>query len=91
LLALPVEHRLDRYTGTYRVPIVGLELLINRKGERLTMGRAEGGEGPLTELSYGIFSGGGITIAFDSNEKGVTGEAKITLKGQSFSVARVKS
>lgn len=91
LLELSVEHRLDQYTGTYRIPVIGLELHVRRKQLRLTLGLSMVGEGPLTELSYGVFSGGGVTIAFDSDDKGVPDEAEITFRGHSFRVNRLNS
>jgi mono/diheme cytochrome c family protein/glucose/arabinose dehydrogenase len=80
LLALDVPHRLDRYAGRYGVPIVRIELTIERRADRLYMGvSGHGGMGELAARSDGTFqtedpSGGAIVLEFEEDDAGaVTG------------------
>ncbi len=80
LLALDLPHRLDRYAGRYEVPIVGIELRIERRADRLYMGvSGQGGMGELTAQSDGTFAspdpqGGSLVLEFEEEEDGsVTG------------------
>lgn len=90
LIDIPVKHRLDPYIGTYQLPIIGVKIQIRRMGNQLTMGLSTGGEGPLTELSYGVFNRSDVTIAFDFDEDRPTGTAKVTYRGQTFDVSRTE-
>ena len=89
LLALDVPHRLDRFVGTYRVPIVGLDLEIGRTVEGLTAGRDQGPRAQLAELGRGFFSGEGLRIRFDLDAEGPAASARVWYSGQSFPVSRV--
>jgi mono/diheme cytochrome c family protein/glucose/arabinose dehydrogenase len=84
LLALDVPHRLDRYVGTYGVPIVSIELTVARRADKLVMGVS--GRGGMTELaarSDGSFAaddpeGGAIVLEFEEDDGGnVTGATMI--------------
>ena len=72
------------------MPIVGVELALERDGARLTLGRRTGGRTPLAEVSDGVFTGQGITIRFDPSRAGPAAEAEVTSGGNDFSVSRVK-
>jgi putative membrane-bound dehydrogenase-like protein len=80
LLALDLPHRLDRYAGTYGIPIVPMELRIERRADRLFMGvSGQGGMAELTAQSDGTFAvpdpqGGSIVLEFEEDDDGaVTG------------------
>ncbi len=80
LLGLPVAHRLDRYAGRYGLPVVSIELTIERRADKLYMGVSDrGGMGELTARSDGSFAsedpaGGAIVLEFDEDDAGaVTG------------------
>jgi putative membrane-bound dehydrogenase-like protein len=80
LLALEVPHRLDRYAGRYGLPVVRIELTIERRADRLFMGvSGRGGMGELTAQSDGTFqtedpAGGAIVLEFEEDDAGaVTG------------------
>ncbi|NQZ95669.1 MAG: c-type cytochrome [Myxococcales bacterium] len=81
LRALDVTHRLDRYTGTYAVPVVGIEIVIGRRGSALTIGRAGGAAGVLTEMGDGAFFSQGTTIRFEADESGSINGARIATGG----------
>jgi hypothetical protein len=76
LVALDVPHRLDRYTGRFRIDGVPLTLEIAREGMALRMGVFGMGEGLLREEGDGRFtvanpSGPGeIAIEFAAGESG---------------------
>ena len=89
LLALDVDHRLDRFAGRYAVPLVGLELEVVRDGTALTVGRAQGPRGEMTELGSGLFSGEGLRIQFEQAGAAPAPSARVTYGGQSFPVSRV--
>ncbi len=91
LLALPIEHRLDRFTGTYRVPIIGIELVVARDGNVLEVGRSKGGKAPMIELGNGLFTGEGIRMRFDLTQPGRAETARIQFGSDSVEVSRVES
>jgi hypothetical protein len=76
LLALDVPHRLDRYAGRYGLPIVRIELTIERRADKLVMGvSGRGGMTELTAQSDGTFAtedpeGGAIVLEFDEDDAG---------------------
>jgi mono/diheme cytochrome c family protein len=90
LLALPIEHRLDRYVGTYRIPVVGIEMVVRRDGSQLTIGRSQGGQAPLLEISEGLLTGEGMQLLFDSSVDGDPQSAEVTFGDQSITVSRVE-
>ena len=90
LLALPIEHRLDRYVGTYRIPVVGIEMVVRRDGSQLTIGRSQGGQAPLLEISEGLLTGEGMQLLFDSSVDGDPQSAEVTFGDQSITVFRVE-
>jgi putative membrane-bound dehydrogenase-like protein len=77
LLALDVAHRLDRYAGRYGLPIVSIELSIERRADRLYMGvSGRGGMAELTARDDGSFAsddpeGGVIVLEFEEDDAGV--------------------
>ncbi|MEN8159294.1 MAG: c-type cytochrome [Myxococcota bacterium] len=80
LLALDLPHRLDRYVGSYGIPIVPMELRIERRAARLFMGvSGQGGMADLTAQSDGTFTtvdpqGGSLVLEFEEDDDGaVTG------------------
>jgi mono/diheme cytochrome c family protein len=76
LLVLDVAHRLDRYTGSYGLPIVPMKLRIERRGDRLLMGvSGRGGMAELSERPDGSFGtddpeGGAIVLEFEEDDAG---------------------
>ena len=90
LLALPVEHRLDRFSGTYRVPIIGLELIVARDGNQLAVGRSRGAAAPMLELGNGLFTGEGIRIRFDATQAGRAETAMLQFGSDSVEVSRIE-
>ena len=89
LVALPVEHRLDRYVGVYRIPIIGIELSITRTGSQLEIGRSKGARAPMTEIGDGLFTGEGVQIRFDATEPGRARSARVQFGSDSVEVSRV--
>lgn len=90
LRALPVEHRLDRYTGRYRVPIVGVELEIVREDDQLALGRSGSARSPLVEAGDGLFLGDeGVRLRFDATSEGPVDRVEIVFGEQRVEVARV--
>jgi mono/diheme cytochrome c family protein len=84
LLALDVPHRLDRYTGRYGLPVVRVELSVERRADRLFMGvSGRGGMGELIARRDGTFqtedpAGGAIVLEFEEDDAGaVTGVAMV--------------
>jgi hypothetical protein len=77
LFALPVAHRLDRYVGRYGLPVVSIELTLERRADKLYMGISErGGMGELTARSDGSFAtedpaGGALVLEFEEDDAGV--------------------
>ncbi len=90
LRALPIVHRLDRYVGVYEVPVVGIELSIERDDELLTIGRREGGRSPLLELGDGAFMAEGLTLQFELDETGVVEGASAVRDGTTFPLAKTE-
>jgi len=90
LRALPIEHRLDRYVGVYRVPIVGIELAVRRSDSSLVVGRREGGASPLDELGNGSFGSPEMMIQFELDESGAVTGASGTREGTTFPLSKVE-
>ncbi|MCP4903469.1 MAG: c-type cytochrome [bacterium] len=88
LLALPIEHRLDRYVGVYRIPIVGIELSITRSESHLEIGRAQGARAPMTEIGDGLFMGEGMQIRFDPTGSEPARSAHVQFGSDSIEVSR---
>ena len=91
LLALEIEHRLDRYTGIYRIPVVGIEVEVAREGTTLTVGRPGGASGPLLELAGGLFQGEGLSLRFDPFERGRMQEVELTQGTTTITARRVRA
>ena len=76
LLPLDVPHRLDRYTGRYGLPVVSIELTVERRADKLYMGvSGRGGMGELTPQADGTFAlddpeGGTVVLEFDEDDAG---------------------
>jgi hypothetical protein len=76
LLALEVPHRLDRYAGRYGLPVVSIELAIERHADKLALGVSDrGGMAELVARSDGTFatedpSGGAIVLEFEEDDAG---------------------
>ncbi|MFK7894841.1 MAG: c-type cytochrome [Myxococcota bacterium] len=77
LMRLPIAHRLDRFAGAYRVPVVGIELVIRREGSQLTIGRATGARDKLVEIGDGLFNGQGVQLRFDLDGQGPAASAHL--------------
>jgi mono/diheme cytochrome c family protein len=90
LLDLPIEHRLDRYAGIYRVPIVGIELEVKRAGSQLTVGIPDGPAGPLRDLGDGLFASEDVTLQFEEGDSGEIEGARATREGTQFPLSKVK-
>lgn len=88
LLALPIEHRLDRYVGVYKIPIVGIELSIARSGQQLEIGRSKGERAPMSEIGDGVFTGEGLEVRFDSSGSGPITRARVRFGADSIEVSR---
>jgi hypothetical protein len=89
LLELPVSHRLDRYAGRYGLPVVSIELQVERRADKLYMGvSGRGGLGELTARSDGSFAtedpeGGAIVLEFEEDDAGaVTGVSMLRGGGE---------
>ena len=89
LLALAVDHRLDRYTGVYRVPVVGMEIEVVRRDHLLAMGILDGGKAELVELGEGGFSAEGFMLQFEIDEDGEVSATGIR-DGISFPLSKVE-
>ncbi len=89
LLALPVDHRLDRYVGVYRIPIVGIELSITRSGSHLEIGRSKGARAPMREIGDGLFTGEGLQIRFEETASGPAPSARVQFGSDAVEVSRV--
>jgi mono/diheme cytochrome c family protein len=88
LLALPIEHRLDRFTGSYSVPIVGIELGVERKGSTLTLGMQGGPSGELREVGNGVFMAEGLMVEFEADDEGRVDSATVQREGTTFPISR---
>ncbi len=94
LLALPasdVDHRLDRFVGRYRVPIVGIELVVSRDGAGLMFGQAEGSPSELVEIGDGVFTGQGVQLRFDAAATGPVSAVEVRFGTDVVQVERVGS
>lgn len=89
LLALPVDHRLDRYAGIYRVPLVGIELEVQRREHILVMGMKGGGKAEVAEIGDGLFTSPEFTMQFEIDEAGEV-SATGTRDGTSFPLSRAE-
>lgn len=90
LLELPVTHRLDRYVGIYKIPMVNLELAIERSGPRLMVGRREGGMAEMTEAGDGIWLAEGMRFQFETDGDGVVEGARVLREGTTFPVTKTE-
>ena len=90
LLALPVAHRLDRYVGQYKVPLVPVSLVVERQGSLLVAGRGDGQMAELGELGVHAFSGSGLLMIFEASSDGGIEGASVEFEGTSFPVSRVE-
>ena len=90
LLALPVAHRLDRYVGQYKVPLVPVSLVVERRGSLLVAGRGDGQLAELGELGAHAFSGSGLLMIFEVSSDGRIEGASVEFEGTSFPVSRVE-
>jgi hypothetical protein len=90
LLDLPVEHRLDRFAGIYRIPIVGVELVTRREGGELTLGRRSGGRSSMKEITDGVFSAEGLLVRFDTSGEGPVQKGRVTFGADTIPIARVE-
>ena len=88
LLALEIEHRLDRYVGVYKVPLVSIELEVVRRGPLLAVGMKGGGKAELAELDEGLFTGESMVWSFDLGEDGLVEGASVTRDGTTFPVSK---
>ncbi len=88
LLALPVEHRLDRYAGLYGIPLVGIQLEVGRKDHALTIGQGGGPSGSLTEVGDGLFVAEGMAIQFEEDDEGRIDGASVVRDGTTFPISR---
>ena len=70
LLALPVDHRFDRYVGVYAIPIVNIELEVRRSGTELMLGQPGGPSTELEEAGDGLFIGPELSIQFEAGDSG---------------------
>jgi mono/diheme cytochrome c family protein/glucose/arabinose dehydrogenase len=89
LLALDLPHRLDRYAGSYGLPVVSIELTIARRGDRLYMGvSGQGGMAELVAQNDGTFAtadpqGGSLVLEFEEDDAGaVTGVTMVRGGGE---------
>jgi mono/diheme cytochrome c family protein len=89
LLEVPVAHRLDRMVGSYGIPLVPVEMRIERERDQLFMevvGRAP--RAPLTLLPDGSFAAGdpggaaAAVIEFDTDETGTVTGARLIRDGE---------
>ena len=90
LRALPIEHRLDRYVGTYAVPVVGTELIIARQDSLLAVGQRGTGKAALEEAGDGLFLRDEISIQFETDDAGTVTGAQASYAGMSFPVTKTE-
>jgi glucose/arabinose dehydrogenase/mono/diheme cytochrome c family protein len=90
LLDLPVDHRLDRFAGIYRIPVVGVELVTRRQGGELTLGRRSGGRSPMKEITDGVFTAEGLLIRFDTSGEGPVQKGRVTFGADTIPIDRVE-
>jgi len=88
LLELPIEHRLDRYAGLYRVPIVGFTLEVKREGALLTIGMPNGPAGAVRDLGDGLFMSEEMTLQFEEDDSGSVEGATATRDGTRFPLSK---
>ena len=55
LLTLEIDHRYDRYHGTFGVPVIPMKLEVGRSGTQLSLGMANGPTTVLQEMNDGTF------------------------------------
>lgn len=91
LRGLPIAHRLDRYIGEYKVPVVSLSLFVERNGDQLTVGRGTGESGEIDELGRHTFGGQGMSVIFLEDESGTISGARVDFQGTTFTVSRVEA
>jgi mono/diheme cytochrome c family protein/glucose/arabinose dehydrogenase len=88
LLSLPIEHRFDHYTGVYAVPIVNIELAVERNGTQLSLGLPGGPSAPVEEIGDGLFVSPEMAIQFETNDGGEVEAAQATRDGTSFPLSK---
>lgn len=88
LIELPIEHRLDRYAGLYRVPIVGFTLEVKREGALLTIGMPNGPAGAVRDLGDGLFMSEEMTLQFEEDDSGAVEGATATRDGTRFPLSK---
>ena len=90
LLALPADHRLDRYAGIYRVPLVGMELEVVRRDHLLAIGVRDGGKTELVELGDGAFASPELMVQFELGAEGRVESATAIRDGTPFPLSKVE-
>ena len=88
LRALPTRHRLDRFAGSYGVPVLSFELVVLREDDELTVGLRKGGRETLEELADGVFTSPTVTLHFEADADGTIVGAQGLSGGQSFPLSR---
>jgi len=91
LQALEVQHRLDRYVGEYKVPMIPVSLFVEREKDQLTVGRGDGATQALVELGLHAFSAEGISAVFEVDALGDVTGARVDAQGTALTVSRVAS
>ena len=91
LRALEVRHRLDRYVGEYKVPMIPVSLFIERQEDQLAVGRGDGATQELVELGLHAFSADGISAVFEIDASGDVTGARVDAQGTALTVSRVVS
>ncbi|MBW2267316.1 MAG: c-type cytochrome [Deltaproteobacteria bacterium] len=89
LRELPVAHRLDRYVGVYRIPLLA-EIVIGRRDAILTLGRGSSGVAELEEIGNGMFAGPDLTIQFEADEGGNVERARLDYQGTSVPLSKAE-
>ncbi len=88
LTDLPVRHRFDEFVGVYEVPIVGIELAVERQQTVLAFGRRQGGKTVLAELGDGRFWGEGVMVEFLHEEDRAVHGARVHYEGTPFDTSK---
>ncbi len=88
LKRLPIEHRLDRYVGIYRVPLVGMELEVKNDESQLWFGMVDGPYNPMEEMGSGFFTSPELSMQFEIDESGAVTGASATREGTTFPLSR---
>ena len=88
LRALPTRHRLDRFEGSYGVPVLSFELVVLREEDELTVGLRKGGRETLKELADGVFTSPTVTLHFEADADGAITGAQGLSGDQRFPLSR---